>query len=184
MIANARIACGAWVAAVIVVVSARTSAHSGPPYPVVTNQAAGAYRVSIWTDPDATDDGSAAGHFWVTIEPARAGAVPHETRALVTVRPTDRDGAPVTGDAMPVDGDVTRQYVAVVMNHEGPYAVHVALDGGWGPAAIDTEVQATYDLRPPVSLIALYLLPFLLAGFLWTKRLLRRRGTRGTGVRT
>ncbi len=49
-------------------------AHSGPPYPVVSNQVAGPYRLSVWTDPDATDDGSAGGQFWVTIEPARAGA--------------------------------------------------------------------------------------------------------------
>src|SRR4051812_31418996 len=31
-------------------------AHSGPPFPIVTDQQAGAYRVTVWTDPDATDD--------------------------------------------------------------------------------------------------------------------------------
>ena len=29
-------------------------------------------------------------------------------------------------------------------------------------------VDATYDLRPPPDMLAWYLVPFLLAGFLWT----------------
>src|SRR6185436_15623277 len=28
-------------------------AHSGPPFPIVTDQSAGAYKVTVWTDPDA-----------------------------------------------------------------------------------------------------------------------------------
>jgi len=43
----------------------RAAAHSGPPFPIVADRVAGTYRVSIWTDPDATDDGSAGGQFWV-----------------------------------------------------------------------------------------------------------------------
>ena len=35
------------------------SAHDGPPYPIVSNQVLGAYRISVWTDPDTTDDGTA-----------------------------------------------------------------------------------------------------------------------------
>jgi len=31
----------------------------------------GQYKISIWTDPDATDDGSAAGKFWVMVDPAQ-----------------------------------------------------------------------------------------------------------------
>jgi hypothetical protein len=66
------------VAAVIVGVmttGAAVCAHSGPPYPIVSNQIAGAYEVSLWTDPDTTDDGSAAGKFWVMMNPARKGIV-------------------------------------------------------------------------------------------------------------
>jgi hypothetical protein len=155
-------------------------AHSGPPYPIVSRQAVGMYRVSVWTDPDATDDGTAGGQFWVVIEPARAGAaLPPDTRAEVAIRPLDREG-PDTAPAAttPVDGDVSRQFVAVLMDHEGPYRVHVALDGAWGAAAVDTQVEATYDLRPPLALIGIYLLPFAAVGFLWTRLLLRRRRSR------
>jgi hypothetical protein len=74
-----------------------------------------------------------------------------------------------------VRGDVTNQFGAVLMDHEGPYAVHVEVGGPMGAASIDTMVDATYDLRPPPYMLVWYLFPFLLAGFLWTRLLLRRR---------
>jgi hypothetical protein len=150
-------------------------AHSGPPYPVVTRQAAGAYRVSLWTDPDATDDRRPAGQFWVVIEPARDGPVPAATRARVAIRPRDRDQPFVEAVAAPVNGDATRQFANLLMDHEGPFDVRVVLDGPSGSATIETYVQATYDLRPPLPLIAVYMLPFLAVGFLWGARLVRRR---------
>jgi hypothetical protein len=140
------------------------------------------YLVSVWTDPDATDDGTAGGQFWVVIEPARTGAaLPADTRARVAIRPLDRealDTAPAV--TTPVDGDVSRQFVAVPMDHEGPYQVHVALDGTWGATAVEAQVEATYDLRPPLGLIGIYLLPFVAVGFLWTRLLLRRRRSRSS----
>jgi hypothetical protein len=53
--------------------------------------------------------------------------------------------------------------------------VRVTVDGPSGAVTIDTRVDATYDLRPPLPLLAAYLLPFLAVGFLWTLRLVRRR---------
>ena len=53
------IACATVVAAVSHATT--VDAHSGPPFPIVSNQIAGPYDVSVWTDPDATADGSAAG---------------------------------------------------------------------------------------------------------------------------
>src|SRR5690349_11751219 len=47
--------------------------HSGPPFPIMSDQAAGPYVVSIWTDPDTTDDGSAGGQFWTRVHPAADG---------------------------------------------------------------------------------------------------------------
>jgi hypothetical protein len=164
------------------VTTAPALAHSGPPYPVVTRQAAGAYRVSLWTDPDATDDRTSAGQFWVVIEPERAGTVPADTRARVAIRPRDRDQPFAEVAAAPVDGDVTRQFANLLMDHEGPFEVRVVLDGPWGSATIDTQVQATYDLRPPLPLIAVYMLPFLAVGFLWGTRLVRRRRALKSGL--
>lgn len=152
------------------------SAHAGPPFPIVSEHTAGAYRISVWTDPDATDDGSAGGQFWVILARADGrGAVPRETKVQVSVTPRDRNGATVSASAAPEDGSVARWFAALVMDHEGSYAVRTSIDGPLGLAAVDADVDATYDLRPPPATLAIYLLPFLLVGGLWLKLLLRRR---------
>jgi hypothetical protein len=152
------------------------SAHDGPPYPIVSNQLLARYRVSVWTDPDTTDDGSAGGQFWVMIDPARSGdTVPPDVQAIVTIRPLDRTGGPLMARAVPVNQDPSRQFATLVMDHEGRFAVHVDVDSASGRVSVDAEVQATYDLRPSRFLLVIYLLPFVLAGFLWTTLLVRRR---------
>ncbi len=151
-------------------------AHSGPPYPIVSNRIAGAYSISIWSDPDTTDDGRPAGQFWVMLAAAdTAKAIPRGTQASVAIHPLDRQGLTHTGQANPVNGAVTNQFVALLMDHEGPFGVRVAVDGPLGHVEVESQVNATYDLRPAPGLIALYLFPFLAVGALWVKVLLRRR---------
>ena len=175
---TARSAYAPTLALATLLIAAPAGAHSGPPYPVISHQTAGVYRLSVWTDPDATDDTTKGGQFWVVIESSRAEAIPPGTQARVAVRPLDRAGPFVEALAAPVDGNASRQYAALVMDHEGPFGVRVAVDGPWGAATVDTMVAATYDLRPPLPLLAVYLLPFLAVGFLWTLRLVRRRRAR------
>jgi hypothetical protein len=154
-------------------------AHSGPPYPIVTDQAAGPYSVSIWTDPDTTDDERAAGQFWVVLEAAERGRpIPDDTRATVAIRPLDREGAVLSGTAEPVDGAIERQFVALRMDHEGRFGVEVSVQGTLGRGTVESEVEATYDLRPSPLTLAFYLIPFLALGALWTRVLLRRRRPR------
>jgi len=154
-------------------------AHSGPPYPIVSDRAAGPYVVSIWTDPDATDDRSAAGKFWVTIDPANRGTdLPEQTRARVTIRALDRTGDEQSGAAEPVNRQANRQFVALLMDHEGPFSVSVHIDGPLGAADVSSQADATYDARPSPFMLVLALVPFLLAGGLWLKVLLRRRALR------
>jgi len=160
----------------LVLAAAGLNAHSGPPYPIVSMRDVGAYRVSVWSDPDSTDDGSAAGKFWVTLRAAGHGAMlPPATRVTVAVVPSDRRGAAQTALAEPMPRDPNTYYVALILDHEGPFAVHVTIDGPLGPASVDANVDATYDLRPPRWLIVIYLVPFVAVGFLWIKLLLRRR---------
>jgi hypothetical protein len=155
------------------------SAHSGPPYPIVSTQTFGPYQVSVWTDPDTTDDRTPAGRFWVTVKPAHVDAAPPpETRVHVAIAPTDRDGATIEGDAATIDHDATQHLVALLMDHEGPFRVHVSIDGPLGHADIDSHVDATYDLRPAPMLMFVFAMPFVLVGFLWIKLLLRRRTRR------
>ena len=175
---TARSVRAATLALATLLVAPPAGAHSGPPYPVISKQTGGAYRVSLWTDPDATDDRTPGGQFWVVIEPGGASPIPPETRARVSIKPLDRDEPFADAPAAPVDGDVTRQYAALVMDHEGPFAVRVTVEGPSGAVTLDTRVEATYDLRPPLPLLMVYLLPFLAVGFLWTLRLVRRRRAR------
>ena len=145
----------------------------------MTERVVGAYRLSVWADPDATDDGSAGGQFWVVLQPANKSAVlPSSTRAGVSIRPLDRTGPSGGRSTEPVGGDPARQFAALPMDHEGPFSVHVSVDGPLGKADVAADVDATYDLRPAPALLFVYLVPFLLIGFLWAKLLLRRRQMR------
>ena len=166
-------------ALLLTVLEAIVAAHSGPPYPIVSNRALGAYSVSIWTDPDTTDDGKPAGQFWIELEPADGRtAIPAGTQATVAIRPLDREGPAREGRADPVRGKVARQFVALLMDHEGPFALHATLSSSRGSVSIDTTVDATYDLRPARWLLGLYIMPFLAVGFLWMKLILVRRRAR------
>ena len=168
---------GRIVVLTLVAAAARVaSAHDGPPYPIVSDRLVGPYLVSIWTDPDTTDDGVPGGQFWVRVDRrGRDQELPEQTRARVAIRPLDRTGPELEAPAAPVRGDVTNQFAALVMDHEGRFAVQVAIDGPLGLASVEGEVDATYDLRPSAYLLPVYLLPFVLAGLVWGRLLVRRR---------
>ena len=154
-------------------------AHSGPPFPILSNRIAGPYDISIWSDPDATDDGSAAGQFWVMLRPAGGGSLPAGTQAEVSIQALDRGAPRVSGRAQPVNNEISRQFAALVLDHEGRFGVAVTVDGPLGQAKVEADVDATYDLRPAPIMMAVYLMPFVLVGFLWIKLLVRRRRTNG-----
>jgi hypothetical protein len=163
-------------------VPGRLSAHAGPPFPIVHREHVGPYEISVWTDPDATDDGTAGGQFWVMIRLLDGEPLPADTRAIVTVRPLDRDGPPQSGTTEPIRGNLSRQFVALLMDHEGRFAVQAAVSGSRGSGVVETEVDATYDLRPPPFTLALYAMPFAAIGFFWLK-ILRQRRTKARFVR-
>ncbi|PWT81086.1 MAG: hypothetical protein C5B57_11175 [Blastocatellia bacterium] len=179
MTGHARFRLAWWSALLLGLSRVALLAHSGPPFPIVSNQAAGPYEISIWTDPDSTDDGSAAGQFWVVVHGAGSSRdVPATTRAHVSIMPLDRPGSELTVRTEPIAGDVSRQFAVLVMDHEGRFRVRVAVEGPLGTGAVESEVDATYDLRPRPILMVLYLAPFLMVGFLWLKLLVRRRHVR------
>ena len=167
-------------AAALAAAVAPALAHSGPPFPIVSDAVAGPYRLSIWTDPDTTDDGTPGGQFWVVIDPLDgAVALPPDTTASIAITPVDRPGPTRTGRTAPVTNQAGRQFVALLIDHEGRFAVRAAVEGPLGQAVVDAEVEATYDLRPAPIMVAVYLMPFVLVGLLWGKLLLaRRRGRR------
>jgi hypothetical protein len=164
----------------VVMTPAIVRAHSGPPFPIVSNRIVGAYDISIWTDPDATDDGQAGGQFWVVIhaadrETGASGEVPAETRVTVAIRPAGGTDGEQHATATPVDGQVSRQFAATLMDHEGRFDVRVMVEGPLGRVELSSAVDATYDQRPAPILLVVYLLPFVAIGALWMARLRRRR---------
>jgi len=77
-----------------------------------------------------------------------------------------------------------RQFAALLMDHEGRYGVHVKIDGPLGTADVESQADATYDLRPRPILTLVFVAPFLLVGFVWGKLLITRTMTaRGRGGR-
>jgi hypothetical protein len=170
---------------VIALNSSTLQAHSGPPFPILSDRIAGAYQISIWTDPDATDDRSAAGKFWVMLQSAdpasRGRTIPPGTRVDVLITPLDRSDGEVSAHAEPINGEAARQFAALVMDHEGPFGVRVTIEGALGRAEVQASTDATYDLRPRPILIVLFVLPFLFVGFVWGKLLIKRRMLRPGG---
>jgi hypothetical protein len=166
-------------AALAVCVADRVQAHSGPPFPILSDRIAGPYRVSIWTDPDATEDGTLGGQFWITLESAVTGdAVPAKTRARVFITALDQPTPEQSAATQPVGGDAGNQFAALLMDHEGPFAVRVEIEGPLGVGTVTSRADATYDLRPAPYMLVWYLAPFLLVAVLWTRLLLKRRTVR------
>ena len=113
-----------WLRVVIVIGVSGTAvhAHSGPPFPIVEDRIVGAYQVSLWADPDATDDQSAAGKFWVMLRATRSGQViPAGTDVQVRIRPLDRAGGERLALAEPIAGDgaiMNENVLAVILGDE------------------------------------------------------------------
>jgi hypothetical protein len=163
----------------LLVGDATLRAHNGPPYPIVSNRIAGNYEVSLWADPDATDDGSADGRFWVTVNAARkSDPLPRDTQTRISIWPLNSPGAVKTATAEPADQEPSRRFAAFVIDHEGRYGVKATIDGPLGPAEVEAVVDAAYDQRPRPFTIVLFVMPFLLIGFVWVKLLMRRRASR------
>ena len=152
------------------------SGHDGPPYPIVSDGSAGPYVISVWTDPDTTDDGTAGGQFWVTFSRDRCGVQVDDVRVTITATPV-RGGEPrsVTASA----NGSGAHFGALVLDHEGRFRIDVRTHGPRGDGDVSAEVDATYDLRPAPFLVVLYAVPFLLAGALWVRLLVRRRTSWG-----
>jgi tetratricopeptide (TPR) repeat protein len=149
-------------------------AHDGPPFPIVEERLAPPYEVSVWTDPDATDDGSAGGQFWVIVRDASGSPAPPGTRVALAV--SARRGGPARAAAAePSPRDASRFFGAVVLDHEGAWDVRVTVAGPLGSATVESEIEATYDLRPPPGMLLVYLLPFVAVGLLWLRAILGRR---------
>ena len=147
-------------------------AHDGPPYPIVSDKQAGPYVMSVWTDPDTTDDGSPGGQFWVTFTDDGAGGRSRDVHVTITATPL-RGGAEQSVEA--TANATGSHFGALVLDHEGRFRIDVRARGRQGDGSVSAEADATYDLRPAPFVVVLYAVPFVLVGALWVRLLLRRR---------
>jgi hypothetical protein len=160
----------------LLVASVGLKAHNGPPFPMITDRTVGNYVVSLWTDPDASDEGDADGRFWVVVNPAAKGTpLPADTVVQIALWPVEHREAIRTETATPDDREPTRRTAAFVIDREGRFGVKATITGPLGPAEIESVVDAQYDARPRPVLIIVFALPFVLIGFVWIKLRLRRR---------
>lgn len=162
-----------------IVIAVRVHAHNGPPFPIVTDRTVGNYVVSLWADPDVSDEGDADGRFWLMVNPAAKGtALPAGTTVLISIWPVEHREAVRTDAAKADEHEPSRRAAAFVIDREGKYGVKATIAGPLGPGELETIVDAQYDQRPRPILIAVFALPFVLIGFVWIKLLLRRRANR------
>jgi hypothetical protein len=163
------------LALLLLVAGRPASAHDGPPYPIVSDGAFGAYRISIWTDPDTTDDDTAGGQFWIVVSALSGRELSESPTVQLAVQPEGGAGTARETTAVADSRDRSRHFAALRLDREGRWAVRATIDGPLGRALVSSEVEATYDLRPAPALVAVYALPFVLVGILWIKALRARR---------
>ena len=159
---------------IVLLLAMVASAHEGPPFPLVVDQKADPYVLSIWTDPDV---GTAL--FFVILNSPEP---PADLRVQIGVQqvsgrlpeafyPMEREN---------VQGRI--QYRAqVYFDAQELWRVRVRLESAQGNA----ETVATVEATPPGYGrwdLLVYLIPFLAIGALWAVAMLRRIKRR-TGAR-
>jgi hypothetical protein len=161
----------------VIVIAIRANAHEGPPFPILMDEKAGPFTVSVWTDPDV-----GIGTFFVIFESGSATAVGDDVSVQVCVRPTSGRLEEACHQATRQTMRNRVQYIAEVpFDAQEMWQVRVVVRGPQGSGEVLAEVEAT----PPgygAWDLAIYLFPFvLLAGF-WGFGILRYRRRRSSGL--
>ncbi len=169
----ARFVClvGVWVAT-----ASQARAHDGPPFPIVMDQAAGPYLVSIWTDPDI-----GTGQFWVILAPAPGTALPDDITIHLCVQPLSGRLAEACYQAHR-DGvqDRVQYYCETEFDQGDMWRVRVRIESAGKAVEVLSEVESTPPGYGRWDLL-IYSFPFILFGGLLVIGLLRRRGRFGDG---
>lgn len=150
--------------------SFQASAHEGPPYPILLDQPAGPYVVSVWADPDIGD-----ATFFVIFETPDGEIPDHPPREVsLSVEPTD-------GRLQPVTYPAQKQSLRNALQFESkPYfdkqdfwkvGFHI-VDSEGNAFQLQTEVESTPPGYGAWDLLV-YLFPFVLLGGAWVLGMIR-----------
>lgn len=167
-----------WLRSVLAVcfllsLSFNTSAHEGPPFPIIVDKSVGPCIVSVWTDPDVGES-----TFFVIINPQPGSTVPTDLKVELGVQPTSGRLAEVVYPGQREDLRNQVQYKAVVfLDAQEMWRVRVVLASALGSGEASTTVEATPPGYGRWDLL-IYLLPFVAVAFLWLRAVTRRRATR------
>jgi hypothetical protein len=138
------------------------TAHEGPPYPIVMDERAGPYLVSVWADPDV-----GTGTFFIVLDPPPGAELPASTVVWVGVEPLS-GRLPLAWHAaehQPLR-DRERYIAEVPFDAQEMWRVRVRVEGAEGAGEVSAEVEATPPGFGRWDLL-LYLFPFVLLGGLW-----------------
>ena len=156
----------------LLLVPVAAHAHDGPPFPLLLDEMAGPYKISIWADPDV-----GTGTFFVFVEAPDGGST-EEVTVTIHVRP--RSGRLPEASYQTERQEVGRrvQYFGeVAFDAQEHWQVRFAVKGPAGKGEVAGEVEAT-----PPGLgrwdFAVYLFPFVLLAGLWAYGVVRYRHRR------
>jgi hypothetical protein len=181
---NARYTFGWWIGKVIflklkalafllLLIPGTARAHNGPPFPIIVDQRVGPCVISVWTDPNV-----GTGTFFIIVNAPPGSSVPGDLKVQVGVQPTSGRLVELFYSAERENLLGQIQYkVLVPFDAQELWRVRVRLQS----AQSSGEAMATVEVTPPGLGrwdLLLYLLPFLLVGFLWFVAVLRKRSLR------
>jgi len=150
-----------------------TTAHEGPPFPIIVDKGVGPCIVSVWTDPDVGES-----TFFVVINPQPGGTIPADLKVELGVQPTSGRLAEVLYPAQREDLRDQVQYKALVfLDAQEMWRVRLVLASAQGGG----EASATVEATPPGYGrwdLLIYLLPFVAVALLWLRAVARRRSAR------
>lgn len=145
-------------------------AHIGPPYPIMENRKIGPLKVDVWSNPDV-----GVGSFFVIIDPPPGGTVPPDMKVQVIVQPLSKRLPPAAYNAWREALKDRVEFKAdAPFDKEEMWRIRVLLASGQVTGETDTDVMVTPTLMGRLNLL-LFLLPFLVIGFLWFKAATTKR---------
>lgn len=158
------------MAPLFLLVAHPAQAHEGPPFPIVMDQRAGPYIVSVWTDPDV-----GTGKFFVILAPSPGTTLPDPLAVDVCVQPSDERLPEACYPASRQNmRDQVQYYAEVEFDRQQMWRVRVRVNGKDGLGEVTSEVEATPPGYGEWDLL-IYGFPFILFGMLWLYAALRRR---------
>jgi hypothetical protein len=159
----------AGVVALFLVLAGRARAHVGPPFPIVENQRAGPYVISVWAHPDL-----GTGAFYVFLEPAPGTTLPEANEVQVSVQPESGRLPEASYAATRQDvPDKAEYYAEAEFDRQELWRVRVRVSGAAGSGEVVSQVEPTPTTYGRWDLL-IYAFPFVLLGGLFLYAALRR----------